>query len=237
MLYPKWLYHPLREPRMVKSRDEEIALGEGWGNVDEYRARLREGTRLAAIYARMGPEEQKSDVQLTELRAYVARMGWQAIEYLETESSAQRRPVFDRMMADAKLRKFSVVLVCKVDCFPLGMKQLVDTVLELDKCGIYFRAVSQNLSSDQKDPMGQCLLKLFAILAQQEHAIMVERVRAGMMEANRQGKHCGRPGRVWRREPAVELRAKGWSWRRIAKHLKVPVTSVRRAVQQSQDTS
>ena len=140
-------------------------------------------------------------------------------------------------MADARLRKFSVVLVSKVDCFPLSMKQLVDTVLELDGFGIYYRAVSHNLSSDQKDPMGQSMLKLFTLLAQQERGVVVERVRAGMMETLRQGKHCGRPGRIWRCEPAVELRAKGWSWRRIAQHLNIPVTSVRRAIRQSQNPS
>ena len=33
-----------------------------------------------AIYARVSTDEQKNDMQLTELRAYAVRMGWETVE-------------------------------------------------------------------------------------------------------------------------------------------------------------
>jgi DNA invertase Pin-like site-specific DNA recombinase len=54
----------------------------------------------------------------------------------------------------------------------------------------------------------------------------VERVRAGVKEAQRTGKHCGRPKRIFRRDQVIELRAKGMSLRAIAKQLKLPLTTV-----------
>jgi DNA invertase Pin-like site-specific DNA recombinase len=54
-------------------------------------------------------------MQLTELRGYAERMGWQVIEYKEKASSVKRRPVFDQLLADARLRRFDVVLVWKLD--------------------------------------------------------------------------------------------------------------------------
>ena len=55
-----------------------------------------------AIYARVSTDKQKTDMQLTDLREYVRRAGWESVEYLETESSVKKRPVFERMMQEAK---------------------------------------------------------------------------------------------------------------------------------------
>jgi DNA invertase Pin-like site-specific DNA recombinase len=51
-------------------------------------------------------------MQLRELREYASRRGWQVIaEYADYVSGAkERRPALDRMMQDAKRRKFDVVL-------------------------------------------------------------------------------------------------------------------------------
>jgi len=173
-------------------------------------------------------------MQLTELRAYVARMpGWTATEYLEVESSVKRRPVFERMMADARAKRIDIVLVWAIDRFARSMKQFVATVLELDAAGVALRSVTQNISSDQRDPMGQFVLGLFGLLAELERGIIVARVRAGIAEAQKQGKHCGRPARVFRRDQAEEMRAQGMSWRAIAREIGVPQSTIRAALEAS----
>src|ERR1035438_2306441 len=141
-----------------------------------------------AIYARVSTKKHETAMQLTDLRGYAQRMEWEAMEYIEQASSVKDRPEFERLMADARLRKFDVVLVWKVDRFARSMKQFVDTVLDLDRAGVCFKAITQNISSDQKDPMGQFVLGLFGLLAQLERAMMVERVNAGVPEAKWQGK-------------------------------------------------
>lgn len=66
------------------------------------------------IYARVSTTNHGQDVtmQLRELREYASRRGWQVIaEYADYVSGAkERRPALDRMMQDAKRRKFDVVL-------------------------------------------------------------------------------------------------------------------------------
>ena len=183
-----------------------------------------------AIYARVSTKKQETAMQLTDLRGYAQRMEWEAIEYIEQASSVKYRPEFEHLMADARLRKFDVVLVWKVDRFARSMKQFVDTVLDLDRAGVCFKAITQNISSDQKDPMGQFVLGLFGLLAQLERAMIVERVNAGVAEAKRQGKHCGRPFKVFRRDRAMELRKQGASWREIARQLSVPPSTIRRVL-------
>src|SRR5215467_754409 len=183
-----------------------------------------------AIYARVSTQQQENDMQLTPLREFVQRMGWVSVEYLEKASSVKKRPVFDQLISDARQRKFECILVWKIDRFARSMKQFIDTVLELDQVGVSVRSLTQNICSDQKDPMGRFVLGLFALLAELERNIIVERVRAGVAEAQRKGVHCGRPGRIFKRSEAEKLREQGMSWRAIAKKLGVPVATIRDAL-------
>jgi DNA invertase Pin-like site-specific DNA recombinase len=199
-----------------------------------------------AIYARVSTEDQQTGMQLTELKAFAQRMGWEAVEYVEKISSMKTRPVFNQMMADARLHKFDQVLVWKIDRFSRSMKQFVDTVLELDQAGVALRSITQNVSTDQRDPMGKFVLGLFALLAELERSIIVERVKAGVKEYSRayaagqigkqrhtrskKDKANGRPRKIFRRDEARELRAGGMSWRAIAAKLGVDMSTIRRAV-------
>ena len=180
----------------------------------------------AAIYARVSTLDQKHDMQLTELRQYVERMGWTAVEYTEKMSSVKRRPVFDQLMTDAHLRKFDVVVVWKIDRFARSMKQFVDSVMTLDQAGVRFVAPTQGIDTDKQSPTSRFLMQILAAFAELERNMIVERVKAGVAEAQRQGKHCGRPARIFRRHDAVELREIGMSFRAIAKKLGLPLTTV-----------
>jgi DNA invertase Pin-like site-specific DNA recombinase len=183
-----------------------------------------------AIYARVSTQHQENDMQLTPLREYVQRMGWEATEYLEKESSMKKRPVFDRMIEDARQRKIDTILVWKIDRFARSMKQFVNVTCELASHGVSVRSLTQNISSDASDPMGKFLLGLFGLLAELERNIIVERVKAGVAEAQRQGKHCGRPMKVFARGKAEKLRKQGMSWRAIAAKLGVSVSTIRDAL-------
>ena len=71
----------------------------------------------AAIYARVSTTDQNCEMQLTELREYIVRHGWEnAGEYVDTGWSGGKasRPEFDRLMADAGKRTLDVVLMLEV---------------------------------------------------------------------------------------------------------------------------
>jgi DNA invertase Pin-like site-specific DNA recombinase len=144
--------------------------------------------------------------------------------------SFQSRPALNKLLADANKKKFAAVLVWKLDRFGRSLQQLIENVRTLNTYRIRFLAVTQNIDSDQRNPMGQFLLHLFGALAEFERGLTLERVRAGIAEAKRQGKHCGRPKRVFRRDEALKLRSEGLSWRAIAQKLGVPTMTIVDAV-------
>ncbi len=180
----------------------------------------------AAIYARVSTLDQKHDMQLTELRGYAKRMGWTATEYTEKMSSVKKRPVFEKLLDDARLRKFDVVLVWKLDRFARSMRQFIDSVFTLDAAGVRFIAVTQGIDTDAQNPTGKFLMHILAAFAELERNMIVERVRAGVKEAQRRGKHCGRPSRIFSRGQARDLQKKGLSLRAIAAKLSIPLSTV-----------
>jgi DNA invertase Pin-like site-specific DNA recombinase len=54
--------------------------------------------------------------------------------------------------------------------------------------------------------MGKLVFSVLAAIAEFARELIRERVVAGMKEAQRQGKHCGRPAREFDTEKASELR-------------------------------
>ena len=70
----------------------------------------------AAIYARVSTDDQNCAMQIRELRELAARYGWETVvEYVEMQSTRKRRPKLEELLADAKARKFDVVLCWKLD--------------------------------------------------------------------------------------------------------------------------
>jgi site-specific DNA recombinase len=70
-------------------------------------------------------------MQLTELRGYVARWGWQVSkEYVDRGFSGSRRdrPGLKALLQDADLKHFDVVVVWKLDRFARSVKQLHEYV-------------------------------------------------------------------------------------------------------------
>jgi len=58
-------------------------------------------------------------------------------------------------------------------------------------------------------PAGELMLAIAARIAKQERLRISDRTKAGVDRARRQGKHCGRPKRVFRRDEAVRMAAEG----------------------------
>lgn len=186
---------------------------------------------IAALYARVSTEDQHCEMQLAELRAYCQRMGWQPVEYVEKASTRGKRPGLDRLLADARQRKFDVVLVWKLDRFGRSVRELHDNIAHLDQSGVRFLALMSNIDTDQRNPTSRLLLNMLAAFAEFERDLIQERTKAGIAQARRQGKHCGRPKLVFDRGRAQKMRAAGASWREIGKKLNVAPSTIRLALQ------
>ena len=183
----------------------------------------------AAIYARVSTADQSCQMQLVELREYAKRRKWHIQdEYVDTGWSGTRasRPELDRLMRDARMRHLDAVLVWKLDRWGRSVVHCIKSIQELSSLGIRFVAVTQNIDTDESSPTSRFLLHVLAAFAELERGMIRERVISGIKLAKINGKSIGRPRRVFRRDQAVELRARGLSWRKIAAELKIPMSTI-----------
>jgi len=168
-------------------------------------------------------------MQLRELREYTERRGWTAAkEYVDSGWSGAKanRPELDRLMRDASMRRFDAVLVWKLDRWGRSVAHSIKSIQELIALDIRFLAVTQNIDTDESNPMSRFLLHIFAAFAELEREMIRERVTSGIRVAQANGTKLGRPKRVFRRDVAISMREAGMSWRRIAAELEVPMATV-----------
>ena len=179
-----------------------------------------------ALYCRVSTTDQHCDLQLRELREYIARRDWKvAGEYVDTGFSGAKasRPALDRLMADAAKRKFDCVVVWKLDRFGRSVLNLSQQLAALTSFGVRFVATTQGLDTDQSNPTASLLLHILSAVAEFERSMIRERTLSGIHAAQAAGKVVGRPKRVFRRDEVVRLRdEEGLSWRAIGKKLGIP---------------
>lgn len=186
----------------------------------------------AAIYARVSTTDQNNEIQVAELTEYVTRRGWAlAGTYQDQMSGAKaRRPGLDKLLNDARLRKFDAVLVWKLDRFGRSLMNCVQGIQELAALDIRFIAVSQGIDTDQANPTSRLLLHILAAVSEFERELIRERVRAGVHNAKKNGKQLGRPKVIFDRQKAIDMRRAGMSLPKIAEALGVGYGTVVRVV-------
>ena len=77
-------------------------------------------------------------------------------------------------------------------------------------------------------PTGYLLRNIFASVAEYEREMIRERLVAGLRKAKASGKHVGRPRTVVSRRRIEQLRGKGMSWRKIARCMQLPKSTLYR---------
>jgi len=147
----------------------------------------------AAIYARVSTSEQTADNQLLELRRYVEARGWTAVEYVDTGVSGakDRRPALDRMIADARRRRFDVLVCWRLDRLGRNLKHLITLLDDLHALGVAFVSLAEGI--DATTPAGKLQLHILGAIAEFERERIRERVMAGLQRARTQGRRLGRP--------------------------------------------
>jgi DNA invertase Pin-like site-specific DNA recombinase len=152
------------------------------------------GMNKAAIYTRVSTQDQHPEMQQQELVEYIKRRGWNLYkEYSDKGISGtkERRPALDALLEDCRRKKVDVVVVWKFDRFARSLKQLLNALELFRTLGIGF--VSCTEAIDTSLPHGEMLFQIIGAIAQWERSLIVERVRAGLDHARRQGKRLGRP--------------------------------------------
>jgi len=186
--------------------------------------------KTVAIYARVSTDKQKVDMQLHELRQYVARSGWTVFEEFIDQNATggnTKRPAFQAMLAAARQIKFQILLVWKLDRLSRSLKDLIITLDELGSLGIDF--VSYDNRLDTSTPTGKLVFQIVGAVAEFEKDIIRERVVAGLATARQKGKRLGRPPlppHIY--DQAVAMRAQGLSFKKIGKALGIDEGTIRK---------
>jgi DNA invertase Pin-like site-specific DNA recombinase len=113
-------------------------------------------------------------------------------EYRDCGISGRRakRPGLDALIADARQKKFSVVLVAAFDRVARSVKHFLQIMDEFDSLGVVF--ISRRENVDTSGPMGRLFLTLIGSIAELESDLIRERVLAGMRRARLDGVRIGR---------------------------------------------
>jgi DNA invertase Pin-like site-specific DNA recombinase len=117
--------------------------------------------------------------------------------YRDVISGAKdKRPGLSLLLEVA--RPGDTVVVWKLDRLGRSLRNLIDTVLDLEKRGINFRSTTENF--DTSTPGGKFIFYIFGALAEMERDMIRQRTRAGLDAARARGRKGGRP-RVTERIP------------------------------------
>jgi len=152
-------------------------------------------TIMLVGYARVSTLDQKSALQTDALTV----VGCERI-FTEKASGAQRdRP--ELKAALAYLRQGDTLVVWKLDRLARSMRQLIETVEDLQARGIELRSLTESI--DTATSGGRLVFHIFGALAEFERAVIRERTNAGLQAARDRGKNGGRPKTLGAKDLAV----------------------------------
>lgn len=194
--------------------------------------------KKAAIYVRVSTPDQHVESQLYDLREMAAQRGFEVVhEYEDRGVSGKkaRRPGLDLLMADARRKKFSVVLVAAFDRIARSTRNFLQVIDELDSLEIEFISRREGVATG--DAMGRLFVTIISAIAELERSLVVERVKSGMRRARLEGRQIGRARLDVDREQVVQDRRSGMSLTQVARKHSISRASVCRMMKEVNDSS
>jgi putative DNA-invertase from lambdoid prophage Rac len=184
--------------------------------------------KRAALYLRVSGDRQTTENQRPEVVQLARARGLEVVAlYEEAGSAAKHRAGFERMTVDAHAGKFGVLVVWSLDRFGRSMVGNLQAVLELDRIGVQVVSVREPWL-DTGGPVRPLLVAIFSWVAEQERRRLIERTRAGLERARREGKRIGRPRAQADLNEARALLAKGLSMPKAARRLNLGTSTLYR---------
>jgi DNA invertase Pin-like site-specific DNA recombinase len=136
-------------------------------------------------YARVSSKDQKLEPQRKALLADGCK---QLFEEKVSSREAERKALHE---AFDYCRSEDVLVVTSLDRLGRSLRELIDLVGELERRGVGFRGLKENL--DTSSASGRLVFHVFASIAEFERELIRERTLAGLESARARGRHGGRP--------------------------------------------
>lgn len=156
--------------------------------------------QVAMGYVRVSTDEQANnghgiEVQEQALRAFAVSQGYHLLDVVEDAGVSgammpAKRPGFSRILEQAEVGAFSVLLVWKIDRLARSLVHAVTVTNQLNEDhGVVLRSVTEPI--DTATPMGQTIFAMLAGMAQQERQVITERTLAGKKAKASKGGFAG----------------------------------------------
>lgn len=138
-----------------------------------------------ATYTRISTDEAHQpyslEAQADRLVSYIkSQDGWSpARQFIDQKSGATlERPGLERALAEARARRYDLLLVYRVDRIARSVRTLAQILEELDESGVSFRSATEPF--DTSTPGGRMFVQMLGVFAEFERATIIDRVIAGM---------------------------------------------------------
>lgn len=175
-------------------------------------------------YMRVSTAEQDLALQRHDLE----KVGVDEIFHDVTSGANPKRPGL-REALDA-LKQDDTLVIWRLDRLGRSMRQLVDTVEEIQKKGAHLKSVNEAI--DTSTATGRMLLHVLGALAEFDRETIRERVGAGMAAAKRAGRHVGRPQLMRPDTVAIarDMLGEGKTWAEVSRLFNVSPSTLSRAL-------
>lgn len=192
----------------------------------------------AAAYARVSTLlGQDPEHQLVSIRSFAEGRSFDLTdEYVDhgISGTKERRPLLDKMVRDARLGKFKIIIIVGIDRLARDTRHLLNLINELNHYGVSVISLRENI--DFTTPMGQAALAIFGAMASLERSLISERIKTALAakklaaQQTGSGWRCGRPTGLTKDKEAEILRLQkdGHSIRAIARRVGLGKTTVHR---------
>ena len=194
-----------------------------------------------ALYGRVSTKDKGQDHenQFRELRRLANKLEYEIVEeYVDQVSASGKfaRDNFTRMLNDARVRKFDLILFWSLDRLSReGVLETLTYLKNLNDWGVGWKSYTEQYL-DSTGIFKEAIIGILAAIAKQERVRISERTLAGLSRARehgtKSGKSIGRQRKIFRRDLAEEMRRGGKSIREIGKALGVAHTTVAKALRE-----
>jgi site-specific DNA recombinase len=150
---------------------------------------------IAAIYSRKSKFTGKGESienQIHECKEYCTRLGISDFLVYEDEGfsgGSTNRPEFQRLLKDAKKKRFNVLVCYRLDRISRNVSDFSTLINDLQLLNIDFISIREQF--DTTTPMGRAMMYISSVFAQLERETIAERIRDNMMQLARTGRWLG----------------------------------------------
>ena len=171
-------------------------------------------------YARVSTQDQDLSLQYDALKQA------QCDKIYEDKASGAHASRGGLTLALETVREGDCLVVWKLDRLGRNVKDLVAIVCDLEQRGVHFKSLTDQI--DTATTSGRFFFHVMASLAQMERDLTIERTRAGLEAARRQGRTGGRKRKMDDSKIAVAKRLlqDGIAPREVARSLEISIPTL-----------